>query len=207
MNTAPKAVAMPLIATKPSWWSRLSFRFRRRPAHRGSAQTIATSSVQTPERPIESTLPAAPPPPLVETSLPRAVPVPVGALTQLLDMDATARSRLRHLALVESSCRLSSPDDPFARLPPRAAEIAVRQLDTVLPQHPALRVLRLQLERHLQSHRAHVSAMLAVEDRKWQIEGSVVSFSASLARDSVIGGPWGVTGFLETQPFETATLR
>jgi hypothetical protein len=144
---------------------------------------------------------------LVQTSLPRAVPVPIGALTQLLDMDATARSRLRHLALVESSCRLSSPDDPFARLPPRAAEIAVRQLDTVLPQHPALRVLRLQLERHLQTHRAHVSAMLAVEDRKWQIEGSVASFSVSLARDSMIGGPYGVTDFLETQPFETATLR
>jgi hypothetical protein len=137
---------------------------------------------------------------LLGTSLPRAVPVPVGALTQLLDMDATARSRLRHLALVESSCRLSSPDDPFARLPPRAAEIAVRQLDTVLPQHPALRVLRLQLERHLQTHRAHVSAMLAVEDRKWQIEGTVASFSASLARDSMIGGPYGVTDFLETQP-------
>jgi hypothetical protein len=172
MNTAPKAVAMPLMTTKPSWWwSRLSLRFRKWPA------------------------------------LPRAVPVPVGALTQLLDMDATARSRLRHLALVESSCRLSSPDDPFARLPPRAAEIAVRQLDAVLPQHPALRVLRLQLERHLQSHRAHVSAMLAVEDRKWQIEGSVVSCSASLAGDSMIGGPYGVTDFLETQPFETATLR
>jgi hypothetical protein len=167
---------------------------------------MATSSVKAPERPIESTLPTTPPPPLVETSLPRAVPVPVGALTQLLDMDATARSRLRHLALVESSCRLSSPDDPFARLPPRAAEIAVRQLDTVLPQHPALRVLRLQLERHLQSHRAHVSAMLAVEDRKWQIEGSGVSFSTSLARDSMIGGPYGVTDFLETQPFETAAL-
>jgi hypothetical protein len=197
---------MPLIATKPSWWARLSFRLRRRPAHRRSVQTIATSSVQTRERPTESTLPTTPPPPLVETPLPRAVPVPVGALTQLLDMDATARSRLRHLALVESSCRLSSPDDPFARLPPRAAEIAVRQLDTVLPQHPALRVLRLQLERHLQSHRAHVSAMLAVEDRKWQIEGSGVSFSVSLARDSMIGGPYGVTDFLETQPFETATL-
>jgi len=207
MNTAPKAVVMPLIVTKPSWWSRLSFRLRRWPAHRRSVQTIATSSVQTPERPIESTLPTTPPPPLVETPLPRAVPVPVRALTQLLDMDATARSRLRHLALVESSCRLSSPDDPFARLPPRAAEIAIRQLDTVLPQHPALRVLRLQLERHLQTHRAHVSALLAVEDRKWRIEGVVASFSSSLARDSMIGSPWGVTDFLETQPCEKASLR
>jgi hypothetical protein len=144
---------------------------------------------------------------LGEPSLLRAVPVPVGALTQLLDMDPTARSRLRHLALVESSCHLSSPDDPFARLPPRSAEIAVRQLDTVLPKHPALRVLRLQLERHLQTRRAHVSAMLAVEDRKWQIEGTVASFSASLAQDSMTGGPWGVTDFLETQPFERPSLR
>ena len=142
----------------------------------------------------------------------RAVPVPVGALTQLLDMDPMARSRLRHLALVESSCRMSSADGPFARLPPRAAEIAIRQLDTVLPQHPALRVLRLQLERHLHAHKAHVAAMLAVEDRKWRIEGAVPGAGrsagagpvaicdASLARDSMIGGPWGVTDFLETQP-------
>ena len=206
MNTATKAVAMPLMAPKPSWWSRLSFRLRRRPAHRGPAQTIAASSVRTPERSLESTLPAIPPV-LGEASLLRAVPVPVGALTQLLDMDPTARSRLRHLALVETSCHLSSPDDPFARLPPRSAEIAVRQLDAVLPKHPALRVLRLQLERHLQTHRAHVSAMLAVEDRKWQIEGTVASFSASLAQDSMTGGPWGVTDFLETQPFERPSLR
>jgi hypothetical protein len=48
--------------------------------------------------------------------------------------------------------------------------------------------------------------MLAVEDRKWQIEGSGVGLSASLARDSMIGGPYGVTDFLETQPFETAAL-
>jgi len=133
--------------------------------------------------------------------------VPVGALTRLLEMDATARSRLRHLALVEYSCLLSSPDDPFARLPPRAAEIAIRQLDTVLQQHPALRVLRLQLERHLQDHRAHVSAMLAVEDRKWRIEGTVASFGTSLSRDSMIGGPWGVTDFLETQPLEKESLK
>jgi len=161
--------------------------------------------MRLPEHSLESPLPAAPPA-LLETSLPRAVPVPVGALTQLLDMDPTARSRLRHLALVESSCHLSSPDDPFARLPPRAAEIAVRQLDTVLSRHPALRVLRLQLERHLQTHRAHVAATLDVEDRKWQIEETVASFGTSLTRDSMIGGPWGVTDFLETQPFESASL-
>jgi hypothetical protein len=206
MSAAPDSVAMPLIVAKPSWWSRLSLRLRRWPAHRRSVQTIATSSVQTPERPIESTL-STTPPPLVETSLPRAVPVPVGALTQLLDMDATARSRLRHLALVDSSCRLSSPDDPFARLPPRAAEIAVRQLDTVLPRHPALRVLRLQLERHLQTHRAHVAATLDAEGRKWRMEGTVARFGTSLTRDSMIGGPWGVTDFLETQPFESASLN
>ncbi|MEP7299383.1 MAG: hypothetical protein ABI702_24625 [Burkholderiales bacterium] len=205
MNTPPNSVAMPLIAAKPSWWSRLSTRLRGRPAHRRSAQTNATSSIQIPERWFASSLPSTPPT-LLESSRRRAVPVPVGALTQLLDMDPTARSRLRHLALVESSCYLSSPNDPFARLPPRAAEIAVRQLDTVLPRHPALRVLRLQLERHLQTHRARVAAVLAAADRKWQIEGTVASFGASLAQDSMIGGPWGVTDFLETQPFERASL-
>ena len=205
MNTSSNSVALPFMAAKPSWWSRLSSRLRRRPAHRRSAHIVAKSSMQIPERSFESPLPPASPA-LLEISLPRAVPVPVGALTQLLDMEPTARSRLRHLALVESSCHLSSPDDPFAHLPPRAAEIAVRQLDTVLPRHPALRVLRLQLERHLQTHRAHVAAMLAVENRKWQIEGTVASLGASLACDSMIGGPWGVTDFLETQPFESASL-
>ncbi len=205
MNTASNSVVMPLMAAKPSWWSRLLSRLRRWPAHRRSAQVNATCSIRIPVRSFESPLPPTPPA-LLKTSLSRAVPVPVGALTLLLDMDPTARSRLRHLALVESSCHLSSPDDPFARLPPRAAEIAVRQLDTVLPRHPALRVLRLQLERHLQTHRAHLAAKLAGEDRKWQIEGTVSSFGTSLARDSMIGGPWGVTDFLETQPFERAAI-
>jgi hypothetical protein len=165
---------------------------------------MAAPSMRLSERSFESTLPTAPPA-LLEPSLSRAVPVPVGALTQLLDMDRSARSRLRHLALVESSCYLSSTDDPFARLPPRAAEIAVRQLDTLLPRHPALRVLRLQLERHLQTHRARVAATLAVEDRKWRIEGTVSSVGTSLPRDSMIGDPWGVTDFLETQPLESAS--
>jgi len=196
---------MPFIAAKPSWWSRLSSRLRRRPGQQGSAQVIAKSSMQLPGRSLKSLL-SPTPPALLETSPPRAVPVPVGALTQLLDTEPTARSRLRHLALVESSCYLSSSDDPFARLPPRAAEIAVRQLDTLLPRHPALRVLRLQLERHLQTHRARIAAMLAAEDRKWQIEGTVASLGASLACDSMIGGPWGVTDFLETRPFERASL-
>ena len=195
---------MPLIAAPPSWWSRLSARLRSWPACRRSAQVIAMPSRQIPERWSESHLPPAPPA-LLDMSLPRAVPVPVGALTQLLDMDPSARSRLRHLALVESSCHLSSPDDPFARLPPRAAEIAVRQLDTVLPRHPALRVLRLQLERHLQTHRAHVAATLAVEDRKWRIEGAA-SFGASVARDPRVGGHCVGTDFVETQPFERASL-
>jgi len=203
MNAAPDSVTMPLVAAKPSWWSRLSSCWRRWPAHRRSAQGMAASSMRSPERSCESTLPAAPPA-LREPSLSRAVPVPVGALTQLLDMDRSARSRLRHLALVESSCHLSSSDDPFARLPPRTAEIAVRQLDALLPRHPALRVLRLQLERHLQTHRAHVAATLAVEDRKWRIDGIVSSVGASVARDSIIGGPWGLTDFLETQPLESA---
>jgi len=192
---------MQFMAAKPSWWSRLSSRLRMRPVHRGSAQVIATCSMQIPERSFESFLPPSSPA-LLETSLPRAVPVPLDALTKLLDMEPTGRSRLRHLALVESSCHMSSLDDPFARLPPRAAEIAVRQLDTLLPRHPALRVLRLQLERHLQTHRARVAATLAAEDRKWQIAGAVASLGASLACDSMIGGPWGVTDFLETQPFE-----
>jgi len=202
MNIGPDSLAMPLVATKPSWWSRLSSRWRSGSTHRRSTQSMA-APIRSQERSFESPSSITPPPPL-EPSPSRAVPVPVGALTQLLDMDPTTRSRLRHLALVEASCHLSSPGDPFARLPPRAAEIAVRQLDALLPRHPALRVLRLQLERHLQTHRAHVAATLAIEDRKWRIEGTAGSVGTSLARDSLIGGPWGVTDFQETQPLESA---
>lgn len=131
----------------------------------------------------------------------RSVPVPIEALTQMLNVAPTMRTRLRHLALVEHSC-LRSPAEPFAHLPPRAIEIAVRQLDAVLPRHPTLRVLRLQLERHLQTHRTRTDALLAAADLKWLPEGAVATTSACLAPDSMIGGPWGVTDFLETLPFE-----
>lgn len=136
----------------------------------------------------------------------RSVPVPIDALTRLLDIDPKARARLRHLALVESSCLLS-PAEPFARLPPRAIEIAVRQLDAVLPRHPALRVLRLQLERHLQRHQARVAAMIAAEDLKWEPDTAMPVLGASLAPDSMIGGAWGVTDFQETMPLDRSRLH
>lgn len=135
------------------------------------------------------------------TLITRSVPVPIEALTQMLNVAPTMRTRLRHLALVEHSC-LRSPAEPFAHLPPRAIEIAVRQLDAVLPRHPTLRVLRLQLERHLQTHRTRTGALLAAEDLKWLPEGATAATSACLAPDSMIGGPWGVTDFLETLPLE-----
>ena len=131
----------------------------------------------------------------------RSVPVPIEALTQLLNVDPAMRTRLRHLALVEHSC-LRSPAAPFAHLPPRAIEIAVRQLDAVLPRHPTLRVLRLQLERHLQTHRTRTIALLKAADLKWLPEDATAVTSACLAPDSMIGGPWGVTDFLETLPLE-----
>jgi hypothetical protein len=42
--------------------------------------------------------------------------------------------------------------------------------------------------------------VLASEDRKWRPEGGhrvEVTFS-----DSMMGGPWGTTGFMETLPLE-----
>jgi len=149
---------------------------------------------------------ATPPPKVPPRGAPiepavRSVPIPIEALTLLLNAHPTARARLRHLALVESSCRLS-PGDPFGRLPSRVIEIAVRQLDAVLARQPSLRVLRLQLERHLQCHRARIAATLAAEDRKWQLEGAVATTGTSLSPDSMIGGPWGITDFLETMPLD-----
>lgn len=129
----------------------------------------------------------------------RSVPVPIEALTTLLNGYPMARTRMRHLALVEASCLLQ-PADPFSQLPPRAMEIAIRQLDVVLPGHPALHVLRLQLERHLQAHCSRVEAVLAAEDRKWRpAAGHRVEVPFA---DSLMGGPWGSTGFMETLPLE-----
>lgn len=119
----------------------------------------------------------------------------------MLDLEPTARARLKHLALVESSCLLS-PGDPFARLPPRALEIALRQLDAVLARHPPLRVLRLQLERHLQAHRARIAAVLAAEDPKWYPDTADTTADAHLAPDSMMGGAWSITDFLETMPLD-----
>lgn len=177
---------------KRSLWSRLWFGLTRPAAARRAAPVAPrpVASIDPPPRRASAT-PVEPPP--------RSVPVPIDALTALLDREPAGRARLRHLALLESSCR-SSPADPFARLPPRAADIALRQLDAFLPRHPALRVLRLQLERHLQGHRARMAALLAAEDLKWQPEILGPSPGPSLAPDSMIGGPWGVTDFQETLP-------
>ena len=197
---SPRAAHPPLSGARRSpWWRLLEILLKRpdsghqpvadKPAHREPAQTgpsrVEPQTASTPTLGSNS----------------RSVPVPIEALTQMLNVAPTMRTRLRHLALVEHSC-LRSPADPFAHLPPRAIEIAVRQLDAVLPRHPTLRVLRLQLERHLQTHRTRTSALLAAADLKWLPEGAAAATSACLAPDSMIGGPWGVTDFLETLPLE-----
>lgn len=149
--------------------------------------------------PREAALPAflptepAPPP---EPPIGRSVPVPVAALTQLLNQYPSARSRMRHLALVESSCYLS-PDEPFSRLPPRAVEIAIQQLDTVLAYYPGLTVLRLQLERRLQTHRARVGAVLADEDRRWRLDAAGESTFGSTDWQGGLG-----PAFAETMPLD-----
>lgn len=173
------------------WWARLTRRTA--PHHAPPAVAAPRPTRIEPPPPRTAATPALPPS--------RSVPIPIDALTRLLDREPAGRARLRHLALLEASCR-SAPADPFARLPPRAAEIAVRQLDALLPRHPALRVLRLQLERYLQAHRARIAAVLAAEDRRWQPEMLGASPSVGLAPDSMIGGPWGVTDFQETLALE-----
>ena len=186
-------------ARRSPWWHLLAILFKRpdsrhqrvarKPAHLEPAAACPS--------PVEPQTASAP----TLGSITRSVPIPIEALTQMLNVAPTMRTRLRHLALVEHSC-LRSPAEPFAHLPPRAIEIAVRQLDAVLPRHPTLRVLRLQLERHLQTHRTRTDALLAAADLKWLPEGAPATTSACLAPDSMIGGPWGVTDFLETLPLE-----
>jgi len=194
------AVALPSSGTQRTLWWRLLEKLVKRPVSRYQPLARGPAHCQTaPARESQ----AEPRTPLTPTlaSITRSVPVPIEALTQMLNVDPTMRTRLRHLALVEHSC-LRSPAEPFAHLPPRAIEIAVRQLDAVLPRHPTLRVLRLQLERHLQAHRTRTIALLAAADLKWLPEGATAATSACLAPDSMIGGPWGVTDFLETLPLE-----
>jgi hypothetical protein len=205
-----RTLVLPYVAARPLRHERSSgagllarlwrWLFDRRPASHESAVPAAPV---LPGRP--AARPPARPPETPGQPVARAVPVPIDALTRLLNRDPRARARLRHLALVESSC-LMSPAEPFARLPPRAIAIAVRQLDAVLPLHPSLRVLRLQLERHLQAHQARLAAVLASEDMKWQLDHGVPALSAGLAPDSMIGGAWGVTDFLETMPLDRNSL-
>jgi hypothetical protein len=192
LQPAPRIEA---VDVKRSLWSRLFARlFARflRPAARHprpAAPPAAPAGAKA--------LPAPRPAPAPVAAPTRSVPVPIDALTRLLDREPAGRARLRHLALLEASCR-SAPADPFARLPPRAADIALRQLDALLPRHPALRVLRLQLERYLQAHRARVAAVLAAEEQRWHPEVVGDTPTVALAPDSMIGGPWGVTDFQET---------
>ena len=199
---SPHAVIRPASGHREAWWSRWLAGLLRWPPSRSTVSAPATAATPKVLKPSLTPTPTPTGPARSAASEPiaRSVPIPTDALTQLLNAHPTARARLRHLALVEASCRLS-PGDPFGRLPPRVIEIAVRQLDAVLARQPSLRVLRLQLERHLQGHRARIAATLAAEDRKWQIEGAVATVT-SLSPDSMIGGPWGITDFLETLPLD-----
>ena len=182
------------------WWSRWLACLRRWPT-RATLPMLVTVTVAAPAVPKPNPTPTAHACPAASEPVVRSVPVPIEALAQLLNAHPTARARLRHLALVESSCRLS-PGDPFGRLPPRVIEIAVRQLDAVLARQPSLRVLRLQLERHLQSRQARIAATLAAEDRRWQLDGAVTATGTTLFPDSMIGAPWGITDFQETRPLD-----
>ena len=164
-------------------------------AVRSSGRVLARLVGRAPREAVPPAFLPTEPAPAPEPPVGRSVPVPVAALTQLLNQYPSARRRMRHLALVESSCYLS-PDEPFSRLPPRAVEIAIQQLDTVLAYHPALTVLRLQLERRLQTHRARVGAVLAVEDRRWRLDASESTFGSTDWQDGL--GP----EFAETLPLD-----
>jgi hypothetical protein len=130
----------------------------------------------------------------------RSVPMPLVALTRLLDHHPTARSRMKHLALIETSCQLS-PEDPFRQLPPRTLEIAIRQLEPVLEFHEGLHVLRLQLERQLQTHRARVDAALLHEKRQWRPDAGASRFGP-IEFDNT-----GHLAFAETMPLGPAATH
>ena len=210
MTTLPAALAefdRAALSARPSWRDRfaaLASRALGRPAPSAAPTYVALRSSPGVPHPGPATV-KVPSAPAVPPAM-RSVPVPVAALTQALDQHPMARSRMRHLALVETACILN-PADPFARLPPRAMEVALRQLDVMLARHPALQVLRLQLERQLQAHRSRIQAALAAEDRRWRPEAGDSVFLDSAFADSRLGGPWGSTGFMETLPLEHAGER
>ena len=93
------------------------------------------------------------------------------------------------------------PHDPLAHVPPRTLEIAIRQLEPVLDRHDGLRVLRLQLERRLQTHRARVDAALSTRPRHWRPDAGASLFAES-ALDSTLPPE-----FAETLPIERATAH
>jgi hypothetical protein len=130
----------PVIATtrpspipgRPSWRARIAGLVRR-------AVGRPTVPSARPPSPGSATVQGARTTPVAPAM--RSVPVPLEALTEMLNLYPMARSRMRHLAFVEAACLLT-PSDPFSKLPPRAMEIALRQLDVVLPRHSGRHVLR-----------------------------------------------------------------
>lgn len=170
-----------------------------KPSAKNFLGQVASAAVRFARSPFGRRPGAAPLGPAFAPTVPggRSVPVPLAALTDLLDRYPAGRSRLKHLALIETSCQLA-PEDPLSKVPPRTLEIAIRQLEPVLDHHHGLLVLRLQLERRLQTHRARVGATLALETRRWLPDPGASTFGP-IELDAA-----GTAAFAETLPLETA---
>ncbi len=99
----------------------------------------------------------------------RAVPIPVAALTALLDKHPMARSTFKHLVIVEQTLKLAKVD-PFSYIPAPILNQALRQLEGLgaLAGNGDLRLLHLQMRRRATENEVREQATAEQREAKWK---------------------------------------
>lgn len=114
----------------------------------------------------------------------RAVPIPVAALTELLDKHPMARATLKHLVIVEQTLKLAKYE-PFSYIPPSMLQRALRQLEGLgaLTGSGDLQLLHLQMRRRVMENEVRAQATVQRREAKWMPEPD----SRSTGRFPVLG--------------------
>jgi hypothetical protein len=126
-------------------------------------------------------------------AIPRAVPIPVGRLTELLGAHDGARKKCRHLVIVEQTLRLAK-GDPFACIPAGILSLAIEQLELLLAREPfesrELRLLHLQMRRRHVENEARAQAALTQAPPAWRpADGPAKPISPTLVPREAVESP------------------
>lgn len=155
----------------------------------------------------------------------RAVPIPVAALTALLDKHPMARSTFKHLVIVEQTLKLAKVD-PFAYIPAPILSQALRQLEGLgaLAGNGDLRLLHLQMRRRVTENEVRAQATAEQRDAKWKpqvaapsvdrlpVLGDVVEAKPTVPDlmaemfDTGSDERYGHMDFADTQPMDESSL-